>query len=252
MVRKLIDSGEMLEATSEKDGREKQLTLTSKGRQTLAAINQFAERQVSSAIEHIAASSRGKVLDGLAIYAEALAASRRGDFQTTNTNMTIETGYRTGIIGRTVEMHARYYARTVGFGLFFENRLALGLADFVKRLDTPANQLWAAMNAGHIVGTIAIDGEDLGDDIAHLRWFIVDDGQRGSGIGRRLLAAAISFCDQQHFREIQLWTFKGLDAARRLYEEAGFTLDEERPGRQWGEEVVEQRFTRKLTIRSNT
>ncbi|MBI1772590.1 MAG: GNAT family N-acetyltransferase, partial [Burkholderiales bacterium] len=83
---------------------------------------------------------------------------------------------------------------------------------------------------------------------AHLRWFIVDDELRGGGIGRRLLKEAISFCEQQQFSEIQLWTFKGLDAARRLYEEAGFVLLEELPGRQWGEEVVEQRFSRPSLI----
>ncbi|MFZ6657962.1 bifunctional helix-turn-helix transcriptional regulator/GNAT family N-acetyltransferase [Undibacterium sp. TJN19] len=247
MVRKLVNNGEIQESPSERDGREKQLTLTSKGWQSLAEINLFAQMQVSSALENIAGSQRHKVLDGLAIYADALAASRRGDFKVANTDMTIEAGYRAGIIGRAVEMHARYYARTVGFGRFFENKLASGLSEFVGRLDTPANQLWAAMSAGHIVGTIAIDGEDLGTHIAHLRWFIVDDAQRGSGVGRRLLTAAISFCEQQHFKEIQLWTFKGLDAARRLYEEAGFTLAEERPGRQWGEEVIEQRFQRKRT-----
>ncbi len=43
---------------------------------------------------------------------------------------------------------------------------------------------------------------------------------------------------------VHLWTFRGLDAARRLYEANGFALVEEQPGRQWGEEVIEQRFVR--------
>ena len=46
------------------------------------------------------------------------------------------------------------------------------------------------------------------------------------------------------FRSVQLWTFQGLDAARRLYESYGFQLEEEWPGAQWGKEVVEQRFER--------
>jgi GNAT superfamily N-acetyltransferase len=70
-----------------------------------------------------------------------------------------------------------------------------------------------------IVGSIAIDGQDL--STAHLRWFILDDGCRGSGVGRQLLRAAVEFCDQHGFDAIQLWTFKGLDAARRLYERPG-------------------------------
>jgi hypothetical protein len=59
-----------------------------------------------------------------------------------------------------------------------------------------------------------------------------------------LLAEAVAFCDRQGFAETQLWTFRGLDAARRLYESCGFVLAEERPGSQWGAETLEQRFVR--------
>ncbi|WPH96169.1 GNAT family N-acetyltransferase [Klebsiella pneumoniae] len=44
------------------------------------------------------------------------------------------------------------------------------------------------MREGKIVGSLAIDGEDLGQQEAHLRWFILDDSCRGTGIGRRLLS----------------------------------------------------------------
>lgn len=157
----------------------------------------------------------------------------------------IEAGYRSGAIGRCAEMHALFYVRMSGFGREFEAQVASGIAEFSARLGKACNGLWLALQSEHIVGTIAIDGEDLGPGIAHLRWFIVDDGIRGSGIGRRLLADAISFCDQRDFRETHLWTFKGLDAARRLYEAHGFVLAEERPGTQWGTEVLEQRFVRR-------
>jgi len=82
-----------------------------------------------------------------------------------------------------------------------------------------------------------------------LRWFILDDGCRGSGVGRQLLSAAVEFCDQQGFDAIQLWTFKGLDAARRLYEAAGFELTMEEQGSQWGSVVTEQQFTRAAASR---
>jgi GNAT superfamily N-acetyltransferase len=95
------------------------------------------------------------------------------------------------------------------------------------------------------VGSLAIDGEDLGNDEAHLRWFILDDGCRGGGIGRHLLTEALDFCDRQNFSAIQLWTFKGLEAARRLYESLGFELTHEEQGNQWGTAVTEQQFTRK-------
>lgn len=157
----------------------------------------------------------------------------------------LETGYRPGVIGRCVEMHATYYAREFGFGRAFEAKVAAELAEFSDRLNRPLNQLWTALRDGRIVGTVAIDGEDLGGGGAHLRWFIVADDTRGTGIGKRLLSAATGFCERLGFRETQLWTFRGLDAARRLYEADGFILEEERSGRQWGKEMLEQRFVRR-------
>ncbi len=94
------------------------------------------------------------------------------------------------------------------------------------------------------MGSVAIDGQDLGGNIAHLRWFILDDGCRGYGVGHQLLQQAIEHCDEQQFREIHLWTFKGLNAARKLYERFGFQLVEEVEGQQWGNQVVEQKFVR--------
>jgi GNAT superfamily N-acetyltransferase len=88
----------------------------------------------------------------------------------------------------------------------------------------------------------AVDG-DASTRVAHLRWFIVDDALRGAGIGRHLIARAMAFVDE-HFDETYLWTFKGLNAARHLYDTAGFQLTDEAEGQQWGATVVEQRFSR--------
>ena len=156
----------------------------------------------------------------------------------------VVTGYRPGLIARITEMHALYYARTSGFGQRFESVVAGGLSEFCDRLEKPCNEIWLAVQDGRIVGSLAIDGEDLGAGIAHLRWFIVDDGVRGSGAGHRLLDAAMAFVDEKDFAETHLWTFVGLSAAKHLYESYGFQCVEERPGCQWGREVMEQRFVR--------
>jgi GNAT superfamily N-acetyltransferase len=155
-------------------------------------------------------------------------------------------GYRPGIIGGITLVHALYYARASGFGQRFESVVAGGLADFCDRLTNPRNAIWAAMQGDDIVGSIAIDGEDLGANVAHLRWFIMDDRARGTGVGRRLLSTALAFADANGFAETHLWTFKGLSAARHLYESQGFACVEERPGNQWGSEVIEQRFVRPI------
>ena len=156
----------------------------------------------------------------------------------------ISSGYRAGLIGRITHMHMAYYAPFAGFGQRFESVVAGGLASFCDRLHHPNNQIWLAIQDQQIVGSVAIDGEDLGNNTAHLRWFIMDDRVRGQGVGGQLLTQALQFVDAKEFEETQLWTFNGLHAARHLYESNGFKLAEENLGSQWGTEIMEQRFSR--------
>lgn len=249
MIRKLIDAGEVAEAVSGRDARSKLLSLTDRGRKTLAEINAFARRQVSHAVGPLSLTARKSISTGLATYARALE-SQRASPSLSLPEISIKSGYQTGLVGRCVEMHASYYAKVAGFGSSFEAQVASGLAEFVSRIDRAENGIWAAVKAGEIVGTVAIDGEDLARRAAHLRWFIVGDGARAAGIGRRLLAEAVSFCDRQGLPEIELWTFAGLDAAKHLYETFGFAIAEERLGAQWGAEVMEQRYVRKRPLNS--
>jgi len=162
----------------------------------------------------------------------------------TAAGFTIETGYTPAIIARSVEMLHLYMHRHFGFGARFESRIASDLAEFMTRIDSPDNATWRARLGDNIVGVVSIDGEDLGNGLAHLRWFVVSDGVRGCGIGSALLSRALEFCDQRGFRETQLWTVRGLDAARSLYERHGFALAEEYHGDQWGTATQEQRFVR--------
>ena len=75
MVRKLIDNGELKE-TSATDARLKPLSLTPKGRRTLAALHDFGRRQVSGALTQLTDAERRTVCEGLMLYARALRMDR--------------------------------------------------------------------------------------------------------------------------------------------------------------------------------
>ena len=87
-----------------------------------------------------------------------------------------------------------------------------------------------------------IDGLHAEIEGAHLRWFIVSDALRGTGMGSKLINTAIEYCRQQEYTRVYLHTFEGLDAAKHLYEKSGFQLIEQHTGTQWGTEVNEQKF----------
>jgi len=115
----------------------------------------------------------------------------------------------------------------------------------MPRIDNPVNNSWSVVEKDEIIGSISIDGEDLDGNVAHLRWFILSEKLRGLGLGKELLLRAIDHCDGHGFDEIHLWTLKGLDAAKTLYERNGFELADEYVGDQWGKSVTEQMFIRK-------
>jgi GNAT superfamily N-acetyltransferase len=151
-------------------------------------------------------------------------------------------GYLPGCIGRIAELHARFYAQAVGFGLPFEAKVASELAAFCSRLDPEADGLWLALQGESVEGAIAIDAVQQATSGAHLRWFITSDATRGSGVGSQLLEAAMAFCRARAYPRVYLWTFDGLQAARHLYEKQGFRLAHSERGAQWGKEVNEQMF----------
>lgn len=242
MLRKLVDSGDVRQAPGDGDARIKRLSLTPAGRARVAAIHAFARRQVVDALARLAPGQERTVLQGMRLYTRALGSDTEPAMVDT---IDVVRGYRSGLIARITAMHADYYARESGFGQRFESVVASGLAEFCNRLENPENAIWTARRDGDIIGSIAIDGEDLGSDSAHLRWFILDDSARGSGAGKRLLDAAMAFVDQRGFAQTHLWTFSGLHAARHLYETRGFELAEQQPGAQWGKQVLEQRFVRR-------
>jgi len=158
------------------------------------------------------------------------------------TNFTLKKDYHPGTVGRIVELHATYYGTHWGFGAFFEAKIASDLAEFVMRYDPSRDLLLTAWNNQEFVGSIAIDGIEYDEKGAHLRWFIVAENCTGKGIGKKLLSQAMSFCKTKGYKKVYLWSFKGLNAARHLYENAGFKLVREHLGKQWGKVVMEQLF----------
>jgi GNAT superfamily N-acetyltransferase len=152
---------------------------------------------------------------------------------------TLRHDLRPGDLGWIVYLHGTIYAREHGFDSTFEAYVAGPLAEFVRSRGD-RERLWIAETGKQIVGCIAIVAAS--DQEAQLRWFLVEPSARGTGLGKLLLQEAIAFCKQRGYRLVFLWTVAALTAAARLYTSAGFEKIEERPGRCWGVEVIEQRY----------
>lgn len=243
LVQKLENAGLIKSGSDPRDRRSRVLSLTHDGKTLLAEVEGFARRQLRSALDELSSNDVVQVETGLILFAKSL---RRDSNRVTGDlpNIELLQGYRSGVISSVAHLHATFYSQNYGFGAVFERKVAMEMSEFMGRINKPVNTIFSAYLGDELLGSVSLDGEDLGEGASHLRWFIVSPRAQGMGIGSLLLGKAAAFVDENAIELTRLWTFKGLDAARHLYEKHGFTLAHQNPGTQWGTEVVEQEFTR--------
>jgi GNAT superfamily N-acetyltransferase len=140
-------------------------------------------------------------------------------------------------------MHGKYYHEHHGFHPASEYYFIKYLADFVH--DPEGGRLWIAEVDSVTAGSVAAVRVD--NNTAQLRWFLIDEHYQGKGIGSRLMETALDFCRENGYTNIFLWTFKGLDTARHLYEKAGFTVAEEKLNNDWSSsQIIEQKYSMRV------
>ena len=107
--------------------------------------------------------------------------------------------------------------------------MASELAEFLSRKDNENDLIVIAYEKCNErpIGSIVIDTAYRDAEGAHLRWFIVEQQNIGNGLGRNLIERALLHCDRKSYKQVYLTTFRGLDAARALYECSGFKLESE-------------------------
>ncbi len=146
---------------------------------------------------------------------------------------------RPGDLGWIVQRHGELYAAEEGYDLSFESMVAAVVGRFATERDPDRERAWVAEVDDERAGCImCTGGED--DGTALLRVLLVEPAARGHGAGRALVATCVGFARDAGYRRMRLWTVRGLDPARRLYEDAGFRLVAEEPHPGFGSAVVAQ------------
>jgi GNAT superfamily N-acetyltransferase len=149
-----------------------------------------------------------------------------------------------GDMGWVVQRNAAVYAEEFGWDSSYEALVARIVADYVDHRDPDAEAAWIAEVDGTPAGCVFCVRENA--TTARLRLLLVEPWARGLGIGSRLVTEVLRFARQTGYSQLTLWTNDVLADARRIYQRAGFTLDDENRHHSFGKDLTGQNWSRAL------
>jgi DNA-binding MarR family transcriptional regulator/GNAT superfamily N-acetyltransferase len=250
ILREFQRRGLVSTARARADGRQRLLTLTAAGRRMVATLDTRARRQIASLIGPRSAADQRRLVESMHTIRRLLAPPATAATPTEIASATAP-GYtlrqhRPGDMGWVVHRHGVLYADEYGWDERFEGVVAGIVAHFIERYDPTGERCWIAERDGAIVGSVFVVRHTK--TIAKLRLLYVEPSARGLGIGRRLVDECLAFARAAGYRKITLWTNSILDAARHIYERAGFTQSGRERQHRFGRDHEFQTWT--LDLRS--
>ena len=216
ILRSFVREGYVRRGTSQADGRERPLSLTTEGRRAFAPLDRRSAREVAAMLAPLPDSARDRLVGAMQAIEDILEphAAAPGPFVLRN--------HRPGDMGWVVQAHGEIYFREFGWDERFEALVARIASEFVDRFDSARERCWIAERDGERVGSVLVVKKSAA--VAKLRLLIVDPKARGAGLGARLVDECIRFARECGYRRLTLWTQQNLAAARRIYESAGFKV----------------------------
>jgi DNA-binding MarR family transcriptional regulator/GNAT superfamily N-acetyltransferase len=238
LLRGLERRGLVRRARSETDARRSHLALTARGQRAFAALDARSNDDVAALLAGLPDAGQRSLVRALETVENVLGdgATRRVPY--------LLRPHQPGDIGWVIGRHGALYAQEYGWDETFEAFVAEVAARIVHNFDAKRERCWIAERDGRNVGSVFLVRKS--DTVAQLRLLIVEPEARGLGIGRRLVSECERFARQVGYRKIVLWTNGGLDAARHIYEEAGYRLVREEPHHSFGKDLVGQYWALKL------
>lgn len=219
---------------SSDDKRQYLLYLTDYGIEILNRLVENANIEVDKMIHLMSKSDLTKLTSSM----ETIESIFAKEYSSSKSEVSIRT-FQPGDVGFVAHLHGRMYDKTYNFRRMFEYYVMKGLTEFLIHND--GGELWIAEVDGKMVGSIAITR--FNNNVAQLRWFVLDENYHGMGIGKKLMETAIEFCKEQGYKHVFLWTVSILVTARYLYQKYNFRLTEEQPNHEWsGSELIEERW----------
>jgi DNA-binding MarR family transcriptional regulator/N-acetylglutamate synthase-like GNAT family acetyltransferase len=223
---------------SRADGRQSLLGLTADGRRTFATLDTRSSAEVRAMLGKLSDAGQRRLVGAMRDVEKLLDAAPAPQMPY------LLRPHRPGDMGWVVHRHGALYAREYGWDERFEAMVAKIVAKFIEEFDPKRERCWIAERDGEIVGAVFLVSKS--PTVAQLRMLYVEPDVRGLGIGKRLVEECERFAREQGYRKIVLWTNSILDAARHIYEAAGYRLVAEKPHHSFGHRLVGQTWELRL------
>jgi DNA-binding MarR family transcriptional regulator/GNAT superfamily N-acetyltransferase len=230
-VGRLERAGLVTRTRDASDGRAQRLSPTAKGRREFVKLDRLSRDRTGALVTPLGAEPRTRLAAAMRTIEEVLSGTPAPP------PAVVIRPHRPGDLGWVVSRHGAYYAEEYGWDATFEALVAGVAKEFIENFDPKAEACWMAEIDGQPVGSVCLVRKSA--TVAKLRLLIVDPHARGHRIGTRLVDECVKFARRAGYRKITLWTNSILDAARHLYETAGFVCVEVGPTeRAFGKDLV--------------
>ncbi len=238
ILRGFERSGLLSRERSKKDGRQSLLRLTRRGRKVFSALDLRQSDGVREMLRSVPRDSREKLVASMQTIRSAL-----NDERIRNAKVSLR-AHGPGDMGWVMSRHGSLYAHEYGWDGRFEALVGEIVVNFIRTFDSKRERCWIAEIDGERVGSIFLVKDT--DAVAKLRLLLVEPAARGHGVGRLLVNECIEFARKAGYRKVTLWTNSVLDAARHIYEGAGFSLVKEEKHDSFGHGLIGQFWERAL------
>ena len=224
--------GMLLRERSKKDGRQRLLRLTARGRKVFSELDVRQSREIGKMLEPISEDGHETLIASMQAIQGVLVGKSAG-----KAKVSVRT-HRPGDMGWVMFRHGVLYDREYGWDERFEALVGEIVVNFLKNFDEERERCWIAEVDGKRVGSIFLIKENT--TVAKLRLLLVEPSARGHGVGKLLVRECIDFARKSGYRKLTLWTNSVLDSARHIYEVAGFRLVKEEKHTSFGHELTGQ------------
>jgi DNA-binding MarR family transcriptional regulator/GNAT superfamily N-acetyltransferase len=219
---------------SDDDGRQRLISLTTKGEKIFSLLDTRSNDEVSEMLSRLNESGRARLIEAMQTIEDIFNQGSK------HLKSVYLRHHEPGDMGWVIRQHGLFYHQRYGWDESFEAFVSQICADFINQYDPQKERCWVAEMQDEQIGSIFC--VNAGENVAKLRMLLVAPKARGLGLGTKMVKECIRFARRVGYKKITLWTNDILIDARKIYEKQGFKLVKEESHHSFGHDLVGQNW----------